>query len=68
MISAVEFQRTFEELCDRLARDRYDQSVFEVMHSPEFMLSCAWMGLDPDHVRRRIKEVACEREKLAAAR
>ena len=66
MIPAAEFQRICNDICERLGRDRYDPEAFELMHSPEFTLSCAWMGIDPEEAFERLARIAAQRKEAAA--
>ena len=61
MMRVSEFQQACERICDRLAEDRFDPRAHEIMHSPEFLLSCAWLGLDPSEAFRRIATLAAKR-------
>jgi len=62
MTDPADFQKICDTICDRLTRDESDVEAFEMLHSPEFTVPCAWMGVDPDDAGRRIKHIAaCRR-------
>ena len=43
------------------AQLRFDPEAHEMMRSSEFLLSCAWLGLDPAEAVRRIAALAAKR-------
>jgi len=61
MVSPAKFQDICNDICARLTRDEYDRDAFHLLHSSCFMLSCAWMGLDPKAARKKIRRIAARR-------
>ncbi len=61
MYGPTEFQRTCNRICERLARNENDRRAFELLHSPDFTFTCAFMGLDPEDVFDHISRIAARR-------